>query len=193
LQAAGLVGGVITQNVDGLHQAAGATDVIELHGGLDRVVCLHCRDVRSRGELDRRMRDANPMLTQSAGQPERASRVKPDGDSDIAEEQIRSFVVVDCLACGVVPLKPDVVFFGENVPPPRVARCYELVESSRLLLVLGSSLTVASGFRFVRRAAGLGVGIVIVNQGITRGDRYAELKIEEPLGRVLTIVQRQIG
>ena len=93
--------------------------------------------------------------------------------------------MVDCLDCGAGPLKPDVVFFGENVPPERVARCYALVEASRLLLVLGSSLTVASGFRFVRRAAARGIPVAIVNQGATRGDPLADVLLDAPLGQLL--------
>lgn len=99
---------------------------------------------------------------------------------------MRSFRVLDCLACADGLLKPDVVFFGENVPPARVAACYALVESSSLLLVLGSSLTVASGFRFVRRAAAGGVPVAILNQGATRGDPYAEVRMDAALGPALT-------
>jgi NAD-dependent SIR2 family protein deacetylase len=111
--------------------------------------------------------------------------IKPDGDVDIEDDVIDSFQVVDCASCGSGPLKPDVIFFGENVPPERVSFCYSLVERSSLLVVLGSSLTVASGFRFVRRAADRGIPIVIANQGPTRGDPYATAKIELPLGQLL--------
>ena len=111
--------------------------------------------------------------------------MKPDGDVDLDESAIDSFRVLDCLDCGAGPLKPDVVFFGENVPPQRVEASYALVAASRLLLVLGSSLTVASGFRFVRRAASLGIDVAIVNTGATRGDPYARYKIDAPLGRTL--------
>jgi NAD-dependent SIR2 family protein deacetylase len=181
LQRAGLLSGVITQNVDGLHQAGGAREVIELHGGLNRVICLGCRALSDRDELDERLAAANPRARdrQSTGP------VKPDGDVELAEAEIASFQVVDCLDCGGGPLKPDVVFFGENVPPERVARCYALVEASRLLLVLGSSLTVASGFRFVRRAAARGIPVAIVNQGATRGDPLADVLLDAPLGRLL--------
>ncbi|HEV2887790.1 MAG TPA: NAD-dependent protein deacetylase [Jatrophihabitans sp.] len=183
LQRAGLVSGVITQNVDGLHQAAGAREVIELHGGLDRVICLSCRMLSDRDELDERLSAANPRARDADAQS--AGPVKPDGDVELAEPEIAEFRVVDCLDCGAGPLKPDVVFFGENVPPERVARCYALVEASRLLLVLGSSLTVASGFRFVRRAAARGIPVAIVNQGATRGDPLADVLLDGPLGEVL--------
>jgi NAD-dependent SIR2 family protein deacetylase len=181
LERAGLLSGVITQNVDGLHQAAGARSVIELHGGLNRVICLSCRAISDRDELDERLVAANPeaRTIRSTGP------VKPDGDVELAEPEIASFRLVDCLDCGAGPLKPDVVFFGENVPPERVARCYALVEASRLLLVLGSSLTVASGFRFVRRAAARGIGVAIINQGATRGDPLADVLLDGPLGALL--------
>jgi NAD-dependent SIR2 family protein deacetylase len=181
LQRAGLLSGVITQNVDGLHQAAGARGVIELHGGLDRVICLNCRAISDRDELDERLVAANPRAREALS----TGPVKPDGDVELAEPEIAAFRVVDCLDCGAGPLKPDVVFFGENVPPERVARCYALVEASRLLLVLGSSLTVASGFRFVRRAAARGIPVAIVNQGATRGDPLAEVLLDRRLGELL--------
>ncbi|OXM72954.1 MULTISPECIES: NAD-dependent protein deacetylase [Amycolatopsis] len=179
LRAAGVVGGVITQNVDGLHQAAGTPDVVELHGSLDRVVCLSCRSRTPREELDRRLRAANPDFTATA------TRVNPDGDADLADDDVRGFRVVPCRDCAGV-LKPDVVFFGENVEPSRVDRCYRLVEQASALLVLGSSLTVMSGLRFVRRAAEAGKPVAIINQGPTRGDKYATVRVDLPLGRALT-------
>jgi NAD-dependent SIR2 family protein deacetylase len=188
LQRAGLVGGVITQNVDGLHQAAGARGVIELHGGLDRVICLSCRAISDRDELDERLVAANPHARDALA----TGPIKPDGDVELAEPEVARFRVVDCLDCGAGPLKPDVVFFGENVPPERVARCYALVETSRLLLVLGSSLTVASGFRFVRRAAARGVPVCIVNQGATRGDPLADLLFDRPLGQLLPALAAEV-
>src|SRR6202012_4454814 len=133
LERAGALTGIITQNVDGLHQAAGARDVIELHGGLRRVVCLECGHLGSRAELDDRLRAANP------GFAERAARINPDGDAELAGDRVDAFVLVGCDRCGSDQLKPDVVFFGENVPRPRVQRCYDLVASSALLLILGSS------------------------------------------------------
>ena len=184
LQRAGLLSGIITQNVDGLHQAAGARAVIELHGGLDRVICLSCRAISDRDELDERLVAANPGARAALS----TGPVKPDGDVELAEPEIASFRLVDCLDCGAGPLKPDVVFFGENVPPERVASCYALVEASRLLLVLGSSLTVASGFRFVRRAAARGIAVAIINQGATRGDPLADLLLDGPLGELLPAV-----
>jgi NAD-dependent SIR2 family protein deacetylase len=180
LQERGLLDGIITQNVDGLHQAAGACDVIELHGGLDIVVCLSCGLRDTRKSLDERLREANVGFVAAVAQ------INPDGDAELSDEQLDGFVPVGCGYCASDLLKPDVVFFGENVPRSRVDACYALVESALSLLVLGSSLTVMSGLRFVRRAAALGVPIAIINQGDTRGDPMAEVKIDAPLGEVLT-------
>jgi len=180
LQAAGAVGGVITQNVDGLHQAAGAREVVELHGGLNRTVCLGCGDVADRAALDVRLRAANPGF-----RPEPTDEVNPDGDVELPEEALDGFVMVDCLACGGGPLKPDVVFFGETVPRDRVDRCFGLVDRARSLLVLGSSLTVMSGYRFVIHAAKRGIPVAIVNSGPTRGDAKATVRVDAPLGLVL--------
>ncbi len=179
LQRAGLLAGVITQNVDGLHQAAGAQPVIELHGSLGWVCCLHCGDRLDRDELDRRLREANPDFAALAGD------LNADGDAELADAELTGFRVVDCQTCRGGLLKPDVVFFGEAVPAPRVAACVELVERSRLLLVLGSSLTVYSGRRFVKQATRLGVPVAIVNQGATRADEHAALCVDGPLGLVL--------
>ncbi|WP_184618082.1 NAD-dependent protein deacetylase [Sphaerisporangium krabiense] len=179
LQRRGLLSGLITQNVDGLHQAGGAGDVIELHGSLDRVVCLGCGDLTSREELHERLALANPRFGAEARE------VNPDGDVDLPDAEAERFRTVGCRACDGGVLKPDVVFFGETVPPGRVSRCYALVERAGLLLVLGSSLTVMSGRRFVLRAAKLGIPVAIVNQGATRGDDYATLTVDARLGDVL--------
>jgi NAD-dependent SIR2 family protein deacetylase len=179
LQQRGLLGGIITQNVDGLHQQAGARDVIELHGSLSRVICLGCGERTPRAELDQRLRAANPAWDAQARQ------VNPDGDAVLDEGATDHFQVVNCLRCAGA-LKPDVIFFGENVPPGRVADCYALVGAARAFLVLGSSLTVMSGYRFVRHAAKLGIPVVIINQGATRGDAQASLTLDAPLGPTLT-------
>src|SRR5579875_873844 len=180
LQQRGSLDGIVTQNVDGLHQAAGARDVIELHGGLDLVVCLSCGLRASRLSLDARLRAANPDFGAAV------TGVNPDGDVELADEALDGFVPAGCVYCGSDLLKPDVVFFGENVPRARVDACYALVEQARTLLVLGSSLTVMSGLRFVRRAAALGIPVAIVNQGPTRGDELATVRVDAPLGEVLT-------
>jgi NAD-dependent SIR2 family protein deacetylase len=184
LEQAGLLAGTVTQNVDGLHGAAGSRDVVELHGNLDRVVCLGCRRLSSRGELDNRLR----AVTRAWGA--RVLAVHPDGDVDLAEGDLDGFRTVACTTCGGV-LKPDVVFFGETVPANRVAACFALVERAGALLVLGSSLTVMSGYRFVLHAAKLGVPVAIVNAGVTRGDDKASLRLDAPLGQVLpALVER---
>lgn len=187
LQRAGLVGGIITQNVDGLHTAAGATGVIELHGRLDEVTCLDCGNLTSREELDRRLGEANP------GFDGHIAHVNPDGDVDLPDEAVARFRTVDCGICGTGMLKPDVVFFGEAVPAPRVADCFTLVERARSLLVLGSSLTVMSGRRFVIQAARRGIPVAIVNQGPTRGDGHAALTLDAPLGEVLANLAERVA
>lgn len=182
----GLVGGVITQNVDGLHQAAGSGEAVELHGSLDRVVCLSCGAFSPRRELARRLEEANPDYAPVA------AGINPDGDADLTDEQVEDFRVLPCTICGGI-LKPDVVFFGETVPPARVERCREAVREAASLLVLGSSLTVMSGLRFVRQAAESGKPVVIVNRDATRGDRYAVTRVALPLGPALTSVADRLG
>jgi NAD-dependent SIR2 family protein deacetylase len=187
LAAAGYVSAVITQNVDGLHLAAGSPDTVELHGSLDRVVCLDCRRTSPRAELDRRLREANP------GFGDASTRINPDGDVELPDEAVARFRTVACDACGTGVLKPDVVFFGENVPKARVEECYGHIDRARALLVLGSSLTVMSGLRFVRRSAKSGKPIAIVNQGPTRGDAHAAVRLDAPLGATLTRLAEQLG
>ena len=180
LDRRGLLAGIITQNVDGLHQAAGASGVTELHGSLHRVICVSCGQRTPRTDLDRRLTAANPGWN-----AEPAAWINPDGDAVLAGDATDSFQVVDCASCQGI-LKPDVVFFGENVPPHRVAACYALVDGASSLIVLGSSLTVMSGLRYVRHAARRQLPVVIVNQGPTRGDEYASATLDAPLGQVLT-------
>ncbi|MFE0996581.1 Sir2 family NAD-dependent protein deacetylase [Streptomyces mutabilis] len=181
-----VLAGVITQNVDGLHPAAGSEDVVELHGSLDRVVCLSCGAFSPRRELARRLEEANP------GFDPVAAGINPDGDADLTDEQVGDFRVVPCAICGGI-LKPDVVFFGENVPPRRVEHCRALVREATSLLVLGSSLTVMSGLRFVRQAAEADKPVLIVNRDPTRGDRHALARVSVPLGAALTGVADRLG
>ena len=166
---------LITQNVDGLHEAAGSRRMLALHGRIADVVCLACRRTSSRAALHERLTVLNPAWEAQHA----AVEVRPDGDVEL--DDTADFVVPDCDGCGGA-LKPDVVFFGENVPPARVERCYAAVDalaaSGGALLVAGSSLTVMSGFRFVRRAAKAGIPVVIVNRGPTRGDDLATYKLE---------------
>ncbi len=181
LQAAGLVSRVITQNVDRLHIDAGSREVIELHGRIDQVVCLDCGDLTPRDHLDRRLGELNPGWADT--HPVADADLAPDGDA--AVEDVSGFVVAACVRCGGV-LKPDLVFFGENVPVARVQACYREVAGASALLVAGSSLTVFSGRRFVRRAHDLGLPIVVVNRGPSRGDPYADVRIEGGCSTVLT-------
>jgi NAD-dependent SIR2 family protein deacetylase len=183
LQQAGLLGAIITQNVDGLHQRAGAHDVLELHGSLARVVCLNCGNRSGRTELEERMRAANPDFVATPHE------IRPDGDVVLADEEVRGFQLVRCLVCGSDLLKPDVIFFGESVPRELVARCFAEVDRSRALLVLGSSLQVMSGYRFVLRAAELGLPVAIVTRGVTRGDEEATIRIDAPLGDTLRCLE----
>ena len=172
---------LITQNVDGLHEAAGSRRLVDLHGRVADVVCLTCRTTSSRAALERELDALNPGWLERHGWVES----RPDGDVDL--DDTHDFVVPRCRCGG--PLKPDVVFFGENVPPDRVARCYAAVEalgSSGALLVAGSSLSVMSGLRFVKRAARGGTPIVIVNRGVTRGDALASYKLEVGCSEFLT-------
>jgi NAD-dependent SIR2 family protein deacetylase len=176
----GLVSGVVTQNVDGLHQAAGTRNVIDLHGRIDRVVCLACGKRSSREALQRELAQQNPEWAALPGV------IAPDGDADPGGVDDSRFRVVAC-ECGGV-LKPDVVFFGENVPKERVESTMAALESSRSLLVVGSSLMVFSGYRFVRAAARLGRPIAVVNRGHTRADAVACVKLEGDAGQSLSEV-----
>jgi NAD-dependent SIR2 family protein deacetylase len=186
LRAAGHLSAVITQNVDGLHQAAGTPDVVDLHGSLDRVVCLGCGRVSGRDELDRRLAAANPGFDAAA------TAVNPDGDVELDDAAVRDFQVVDCTGCGGV-LKPDVVFFGGAVPRERVDHCFGLVERAGALLVLGSSLAVMSGLRFVRHATRADKPVFIINRGETRGDPYTTARVDRPLGEALTELADRLG
>jgi NAD-dependent SIR2 family protein deacetylase len=185
LQELAILDGIITQNVDGLHQAGGAHGVVELHGNLARITCLGCGAWTPRAEHSARLTAANPGFAATV------ARINPDGDAELDDAELAGFAVVDCTDCGGV-LKPDVVYFGETVPPDRVARSFDLVARARTLLVLGSSLTVMSGRRFVLRAAKEGIRVAIVNQGVTRGEPYAGLLVDAPLGTVLPEVVRRV-
>lgn len=186
LEHAGIVAGTITQNVDGLHQAAGSRDVVELHGALARVRCLTCETITSRAELQQRLRAANPGWSRDDDQNEAA----PDGDAEV-DTVYDGFVVVDCAACGGT-LMPDVVFFGGSVPRTTLDAAWALFARAEVLLVVGSSLTVFSGYRFVRRAAEHGVPVAIVNRGPTRGDPHAALRVDAVSSATLLALQRAL-
>jgi NAD-dependent SIR2 family protein deacetylase len=180
LERIGVLRGLITQNVDGLHTAAGSRAVIDLHGRIADVVCTACGRRSPRTALQQRLATANPSFVEVAGT---AVEAAPDGDAELAATD--GFRLVGCVSCGGV-LKPDVVFFGENVPRERVARAYAMVDAAGALLVAGSSLTVMSGLRFVRHARKHGNPVVIVNRGPTRGDDLADVRIDAGCSETLT-------
>ncbi len=180
LEAAGALSLLVTQNVDGLHRRAGSERVVDLHGRLDQVRCLGCEALTERAALQSELLARNPAFARAG---EHAT-IKPDGDAELTDVDYARFEIVPCAACGGM-LKPHVVFFGENVPKERVQQAMSALESSRLLLIVGSSLMVFSGFRFARAAARLGVPIAIVNRGITRADELSELKIQGDISDVL--------
>ncbi|GGB17713.1 NAD-dependent protein deacetylase [Flexivirga endophytica] len=182
LQGAGLVGPIITQNVDGLHQAAGSRGVAELHGSLTHVVCMHCGERYDRSMVDEWLQLANPDFDRSA-----TGALRPDGDVAIAESLIGDFRLAHCVVCGSDLLKPDVVMFGESVPKDLVEQCFAQVEAARVILVLGSSLAVMSGYRFIRRAVRRGIPVAVVTHGWTRAtDEEVSVRIDAPLATTLT-------
>lgn len=169
---------LVTQNVDTLHQRAGSRDVIDLHGRLDRTVCLGCGDARQRDELQARMTASND------GWRPRDVAAAPDGDADIDPFAVAAFEPPHCAICGGM-LKPDVVFFGENVPSARYAQALAALHAADAVLVVGSSLMVYSGFRFARMAHERGMPVAILNRGQTRADALVDLKLEGDCGEVL--------
>jgi NAD-dependent SIR2 family protein deacetylase len=191
LQDAGYLGPVVTQNVDGLHQAAGTRDVVDLHGSLSRAVCLTCGETTTREALHERMTEANPGFMQrfaeaaSAVGSQWGEQVRPDGDIVLDDDLVESFFAPRCLVCREDTVKPDVVFFGESVPKPLVEQCFDLVDAAGSVLVLGSSLSVMSGYRFVRRAAARGIPVAIVTRSATRGDADATVRIHADLSETL--------
>lgn len=183
LESGGVVTGIITQNVDGLHHQAGSQRVVELHGSLEAVRCLDCARCENRHGYQQRVLDANigwkDQIDRWTG-----ARDRPDGDVELPDAVWTDFVVPPCSTCGGI-LKPDVVFFGENVPARTVDEAWSLFREGEVLLVVGSSLTVYSGRRFVYRADKEGVPVVVINQGPTRADGTAALKIDARLGHLL--------
>lgn len=178
LEKHGVVSGLITQNVDRLHQLGGSQRVIELHGALAEVVCLECSAMEDRDAVQARLVALNPRI-----EDDHVS-IAPDGDADLPSELVERFVVPGCASCGGV-LKPNVVFFGHNVARPIVERAFRWVDDASALLVVGTSLAVFSGYRFLLRAHERGIPIAIINRGEVRGEAHARVKIEGSTGDVL--------
>ncbi len=191
LERRGLLSGLITQNVDRLHEDAGSINVVDLHGRFDQVVCLSNGHTFTRRLIAAILEEINPGFLEAALESG-VVEMAPDADATVEDHQlITSFVMAVCPVCGGT-LKPDFVYFGENVPKDRVARAYEMVDNADALLVAGSSLTVQSGLRFVRHSAKAGKPVVIINRGTTRGDEFAELKLELGVSGALDYLARTL-
>mgnify|MGYP001096807205 CR=1 FL=1 len=187
LEAAGRLHWLITQNVDGLHQRAGSRRVTDLHGRLDQVQCLECGFLQPRAALQDELVRRNP------GWPMGTAQAAPDGDADLEGLDFAAFRVPDCPRCGGL-LKPTVVFFGEQVPAARVEQCYARLAEADALLVVGSSLMVWSGYRFVRAACQRGLPVAVINLGRTRADAELTVKVELPCGQALAaLAERLVG
>jgi NAD-dependent SIR2 family protein deacetylase len=189
LEASGVVRGVITQNVDRLHERAGSRRVVDLHGNYDVVRCLSCGWTCSRAELDARLSELNPGFLEKVTE---LGDVEVAPDADVVLEATSDFVVADCPVCGGI-LKPDIVFFGESVPRETIRAAFDLVDSADALLVAGTSLAVMSGLRFVRHASGLGLPIVLVNRGLTRGDDLASVRLNAGTSETLAYLEPKLS
>ena len=179
LERRGEVGGLITQNVDGLHQRAGHRAVIELHGSLSWIVCLGCSRRTSRADLQSWLEAENYFVLEAA------ATLAPDGDADLVVQDLSGFRVPNCTSCGGI-LKPDVVFYGDSVPRPRVDEAYSWVDAADAVLVVGSSLMVFSSYRFLKRAHQRGLPLAAVNRGRTRADEWLEFKVDDDCASVLS-------
>jgi NAD-dependent SIR2 family protein deacetylase len=188
LERAGVVSAVITQNVDLLHTKAGSRDVVNLHGTYAEVICLDCGHRMTRAALAELLEAANPGFVERA-EAIGGIAVAPDADAVVADTS--QFTIIDCSACGGM-IKPNIVYFGENVPKDRVAQAYAVVDDADALLVAGSSLTVFSGFRFVRHAAARGMPIAIINRGRTRGDDLATVKVDGGCSPMLVLLAEEL-
>jgi NAD-dependent SIR2 family protein deacetylase len=188
LERSGVVSGVITQNVDLLHTKAGSRNVINLHGTYAEVICLNCGHTMARAELAKMLEAANPGFVERA---EAVGGIAVAPDADAVVDDTSSFTIIDCTECGGI-LKPNIVYFGESVPKHVVAQAYRMIDEADALLVAGSSLTVFSGFRFVRHAAALGVPVAIINRGRTRGDDLATVKIDTGCSPMLALLADEL-
>lgn len=188
LERTGVVTGLITQNVDLLHTKAGSRNVVDLHGTYARVICLDCGHTMSRAALAKLLEAANPGFLERA-EAVGGIAVAPDADAAIGDTH--TFRIVDCPVCGGM-LKPDIVYFGESVPKERVERAFALVDDAEVLLVAGSSLTVFSGYRFVRHAAARQLPVAIINRGPTRGDDLATVKLDNGCSPMLALLADEL-
>jgi NAD-dependent SIR2 family protein deacetylase len=186
LEGQGSVIALITQNVDRLHHAAGSRDVIELHGALAETICLECGELEGRDALQTRMRAQNPRWIDGP------SPMAPDGDAELPDHLVAEFVTPACDLCGGA-LKPNVVFFGHNVPRPIVDRAFAKVDAAEALLVTGTSLAVFSGYRFLRRAVERKIPVAIVNRGPVRGEEHATVKVEAGTGDTLAALAERLS
>jgi len=184
MEQSGLVNGVITQNVDGLHLRAGSRHVVDLHGTMDTVRCLTCGQTYARTDISARIAEANPWLT-----PESAV-INPDGDAEVTD--VDAFVTPGCTVCGGV-LKPDIVFFGEFVPVAKFAEASALVRRGGALVVAGSSLVVNSGIRLLEQASRRRIPLVVINRGVTKGDARAAVKIDAGTSETLRFLQAELA
>ena len=185
MESAGVVSGVITQNVDGLHLRAGSSHVIEVHGTMRRVLCLHCGQVFDRRDVAGQIEELNPWITVPENVP-----LAPDGD--VLPESVEGFVIPRCTVCDGM-LKPDVVFFGEYVPQDRFRAAESLLRSSTAMIVAGSSLVVNSGVRLVERARRRSIPLIIVNREPTRADAWADVTIAAGTSDVLPALQELLS
>ncbi len=186
LQARGRVTRLVTQNVDGLHQAAGSREVIDLHGRIEVLICLGCGERSSRASFQQRLLAGNP------GWATRTATALPDGDADLEDADFGDFIVPGCARCDGL-LKPDVVFFGDNVPRERVDASYAALDAADGLLVVGSSLMVWSGYRFAVAAHERGLPIAVLTQGRTRADGILELKLDAPCAETLSAALAELS
>lgn len=185
MEQAGIIEGVISQNVDGLHRRAGSSHVVDLHGSLDRVICLDCGQQFDRSGVESKLSELNPWLDELSN-----IVLAPDGDVDVTD--YGAVVVPECTVCGGL-LKPDVVFFGELVPPKVFAAATGLVKRANVLLIAGSSLAVNSGIRLLEQAKRQRMPIIIVNRGETKGDKKASIKLEAGTSDVLSSLALSLG
>ncbi|MYM34853.1 NAD-dependent protein deacetylase [Duganella sp. FT94W] len=187
LERAGRIHSLITQNVDGLHTAAGSRKLIELHGNIHGVVCLACRKIHPRADIQQWLAEANPTLVPAGPAGEVVPEARPDGDAEVELDEFQDFRLPMCGDCGGV-LQPDVIFFGDNIPPQRTAEALQWADEADAVLVVGSSLMVFSGFRFAKLAAQSNKPIAAINLGKTRADDLIGLKVEASAVEVLPLL-----